>query len=205
MCFKSSGGSSRSSFWLVLLLAVFLFGATIWPLAAQPSDASPPTSASSTPELTPPLQLLLQADAKLTELNRQIPILQEQIKSLQESLATASEQLSSSESSSDLLKAQLQDSQDKLAQSEKARAVLQSWLVALKATYDVQSQNLEAVQMQAQAVIGDYETTLRGERAKTLGWKIGGITVAVIGIDLGIKAFTGKDIIEWIIFLFNKK
>jgi septal ring factor EnvC (AmiA/AmiB activator) len=142
------------------------------------------------------LELLLAADAKLTELGRQIPILQEQIKSLQADLATASAQIANSESSSELLKAQLRDSQDKLAQSERQRAVLQSWLAMLKSSYDAQSSALEAIQGQAQVVIGDYEDALRAERAKTLGWKIGGIAV---GVTLGGAAayLAGHFILHW--------
>jgi hypothetical protein len=167
---------SRSSFWRVFFLAAFLFGAMTLPLAAQQSAVSPPTSAPSTIPLIPPLTLLLQADAKLTELNKQIPLLQQQIIDLQTALQKLNDQTQSDSASS---QKQLQDLQDKLVESEKARAVLQSWLVALKTTYDAQSVALQDLQEQAQSVIGDYETALKGERAQKLAWQIGGVTVGV--------------------------
>gem|GEM_PF-6132464 len=93
------------------------------PLAAQQKSDSEPTSAPSTTASTPLLMLLLQADAKLTELNKQIPLLQQQIIDLQAALKSLDEQTQIDSASR--LK-QLQDSQDKLVESEKARAVLQT-------------------------------------------------------------------------------
>jgi hypothetical protein len=91
---------------------------------------------------------------------------------------------------------QLQDSQDKLVESEKARAVLQNWLVALKTTYDAQSVALQDLQEKAQSVIGDYETALKGERAQKLAWQIGGgIAVAVLGGLAGYEV--GHSILHW--------
>ena len=137
--------------------------------------------------------LLLQADAKLTELNKQIPLLQQQIIDLQAALKSLDEQTQIDSASR--LK-QLQDSQDKLVESEKARAVLQTWLAALKTTYDAQSLAFQALQEQAQSVIGDYETALEGERAKTLAWQIGGgIAVAVLGGLAGYEV--GHHILHW--------
>jgi TolA-binding protein len=187
MVCKPNRGFWRSFSLRVLLLAAFLFGVMTLPLAAQQSASSPPTNALSTMPSTQVLTLLLQADAKLTELNRQIPILQQQISDLQEALQTLDEQTKSDSVSR---QKQLQDLQGKLTESEKARAVLQSWLVALKTTYDAQSLAFQDLQQQATTVIGDYEAALAGERAQKLGWQIGGITlgaavVAVGGYELG--------------------
>ena len=35
-------------------------------------------------------------------------------------------------------------------------------------------------------------------------WKTAGIVAGVAAVDLGVKAFTGKDIIEWVVSLFKK-
>ena len=192
MC-RSNGGFSRSFFWRGFFLAALAFICMILPLAAQQKSGSPPTSAPSTIPSIPPLTLLLQADAKLTELNKQIPLLQQQIIDLQTALQNLNDQTQIDSASR--LK-QLQDSQDKLVESEKARAVLQSWLVALKTTYDAQSVALQDLQEKAQSVIGDYETALKGERAQKLAWQIGGgIAVAVLGGLAGYEV--GHSILHW--------
>ena len=192
MC-RSNGGHWRSSFWRVFSLVAALFIFMILPLAAQQKSGSPPTSAPSTIPSIPPLTLLLQADAKLTELNKQIPLLQQQIIDLQTALQNLNDQTQIDSASR--LK-QLQDSQDKLVESEKARAVLQSWLVALKTTYDAQSVALQDLQEKAQSVIGDYETALKGERAQKLAWQIGGgIAVAVLGGLAGYEV--GHQVLHW--------
>ncbi len=176
MCFKSGGGSSRSSSWRVLLLAVLLFGATTWPLAAQQPGDSPPRSESSTPASTEALGLLQQADPLLTRLVQLLLDKESEIESLRSNLRSFEQKMLSDSAER---QRQYEDLLSRLTASEMERAKLLTLLAALKSSYEQQSGFLEEIRSQATVVIADYEDTLKAERAKTLGWKIGGITVGV--------------------------
>ncbi len=182
MCFKLSGGSSRSSSWRVLLLVVLLFGATTWPLAAQQPGASPPRSESSTPASTEALLLLQQADPLLTRLVQLLLDKESEIESLRSSLRSFEQKMLSDSAER---QRQYEDLLSRLTASEMERAKLLTLLAALKSSYEGQSQYLEAIREQATVVVTDYELALRAERAKALGWKIGGITVGVGLVALG--------------------
>jgi hypothetical protein len=171
------------------------------PLAAQQSDVSPPISESSTLELIQASQLLQTADPLLSRVIVLLLDKDSEIKSLRADLQSLGEQ---TQSDSELRQKQYDDLLSKLTASEMERSKLLTLFVALRGSYDAQSLNYQALQVQATAVIADYDTALAGERAQKLGWQIGGITAAVIGADLALKAFTGKDVVEWVITLFKK-
>lgn len=178
--------SARSAWLLALPWVLLWFGATTWPLEAQQPAESPPRSESSMPESTQALQLLQQADPLLTKVIGLLLDKENEIKSLRASLRSLSDQM---QSDSNSRQRQYEDLLSKLTTSEMERAKLLTLLAALKHSYEEQSQYLEAIRSQATVVIGDYELMLRSERAKALGWKIGGITVG-----LGLAALGGYEI-----------
>lgn len=182
----------RSAWWSAFLLAALWFGATMWPLEAEPPNELPPRSESSTPESTEALLLLQQADPLLTRLIRLLLDKESEIESLRSSLRSLERQI---ESDSAEQQRQYEQLLSKLTASEMERAKLLILLAALKVSYGQQSEYLEAIQTQAQVVILDYETALRGERAKLLAWKIGGVTLGVIA--LAGAAYTGGHLAGW--------
>lgn len=194
-CRSKRGGwclPARSVWWWALLLAAFWFGAMTWPLAAEPPSDSPPRSESSTPGSIEALLLLQQADPLLTKLVRLLIDKENGSESLRSSLQSLERQ---SESDSVERQKQYDELLSKLTASEMERAKLLTLLAGLKSSYERQSEYLEAIQAQAQVVILDYETTLRGERAKVLAWKIGGVTLGVIA--LAGAAYAGGHLAGW--------
>jgi len=173
---RFAGGCSRSSLWRVLLLAVLLCGAMTWPLAAEQPSASPPRSESCTPESTEALQLLQQADPLLSRLIALLLDKENEIENLRSSLRSFEQQM---QSDSAERQRQYEELQSKLSASEMERAKLLTLLAVLRDSYKEQSEYLEGIKAQAGAVIADYELVLAAERAKVLGWKIGGITVGI--------------------------
>ncbi len=199
MC-KSNGGYFRSSFWRVFLSAVVLSICMILPLAAQQKSDSPPTSAPSTLGLIQASQLLQKADPLLTQVIVLLLKKDDEIKNLRTDLSNLSEQMRIDNEWRQSVNAgrqkQYDDLLSKLTASEMERAKLLTLFVALKSSYDAQSLNYQALQEQAQSVIGDYETALKGERAQKLAWQIGGgIAVAVLGGLAGYEV--GHQVLHW--------
>ena len=185
--------TSRFS-WLAFFCALLLLSSS----AALQGQSSTPTSSKLDP-ITQQAQPLWQS---LNEIASSLPqtydsfmaSLTLQISSLQDSNG----QLDSSNKSLTLQNAalldSLQQSQARAAMFESKSLLLQKDL-GISIAYTTQV-DLDIAKAQADARALEFQNGLL---------KAGVVTLTVVGADLAVKAFTGKDVIEWVISLVKGK
>jgi len=183
----------RSSVLFSALLCAALLCILSSPLTAQSS------STISTPKNSPEQLLQKETESlanlsteqlgRLIERTQQVALLQQTIGGFGLSLTAYSTLLDISGRSVVILQAALLETSNSLGESKRALS---------------DQQRLQKLSQQADdAVQADLEASVAGLKLENTVLKIGGTVLLIGAADLAVKAFTGKDVVEWLITLIR--